>query len=143
MIDQLSVSLPNRPGRLAAMCRLIGEWGIQIHALMVAETVDFSIVRLICDRPRATASRLVSSGYAAITSRLVAIEVDNVPGALGTVLDRLASFDLNVDYAYSCSFGNRAVDVVKVSGEPLEVKLAQTGLTLLDGPDLYETDDER
>lgn len=142
MIDQLSVCLPNRPGRLAEMCRLLGEWGIQIHALMVAETVDFNIVRLICDKPRTTTARLVELGYAAVTSRLVAIELKNVPGELGTVLDRLASFDLNVDYAYSCPVPGGVADVVKVSGEPLEVKLAQTGLTLLDAADLYVTDGE-
>lgn len=142
MIYQLSVCLPNRPGRLAEMCRLLGEWGVQIRALMVAETVDFNIVRLICDRPRATTARLVEHGYAAVTSRLIAVELRNVPGELGEVLDRLASFDLNIDYAYSCPVPRGVADVIKVSGEPLEVKLAQTGLTLLEASDLYVADDE-
>lgn len=141
MIDQLSVCLPNRPGRLACMCSLLGEWGVQIHAVTVAETVDFSIVRMICDRPRTCAKRLVEHGYAAITTRLVAVELENVPGALGAVLDRLASCDLNVDYAYSCPIGERVIDVIKVSGEPLQVKLADTGLTLLDGSALYAPDE--
>ena len=39
MIDQLTVCLPDGPGRLAAMCGLLGRKGVQIHALMVAETV--------------------------------------------------------------------------------------------------------
>ncbi|WP_455136932.1 hypothetical protein [Thermophilibacter sp.] len=141
MIDQLSVCLPNRPGRLAEVCRLLGEWGVQIHAVTIAENVDFSIVRLICDRPRATAERLVRRGFDAVTTRLVAVEVADVPGALGSLLDRLASCDLNVDYAYACSLGGRTVDVIHVSGEPLDVKLAETGLALLDGDDLYVADE--
>ncbi|MBM6774865.1 hypothetical protein [Olsenella profusa] len=142
MIDQLSVSLPNRPGSLAQMCRLLGEWGLQIHAFMVADTSDFSIVRIICDQPRTACARLAERGYAAITSRLAAVEVENVPGAFGALLERLASYDLNVEYAYCCSLGSRVVDLIKVSGEPLAVKLAQTGLVFLDAAELYVPDEE-
>lgn len=142
MIDQLSVCLPNRPGRLAEMCRLLGSWNIQIHAIMVAETVDFSIVRIICDRPRATAARLAELGFDAISTRVVAVELENVPGALGTLLDKIASYDLNVEYAYSCSFDGRTVDVIKVSGEPLEVKLVNTRLAFVDASELYALDED-
>lgn len=142
MIDQLSVCLPNRPGRLAEMCRLLGSWNTQIHAIMVAETVDFSIVRIICDRPRTTAARLAERGFDAITTRVVAVELENVPGALGTLLDKIASYDLNVEYAYSCSFDGRTVDVIKVSGEPLEVKLVNTGLSFVDASELYALDED-
>ena len=48
MIEQLTVCLPDGPGKLAAMCGLLGHNGVQIHALMVAETVDFGIIRVIC-----------------------------------------------------------------------------------------------
>lgn len=142
MIDQLSVCLPNRPGRLAEMCRLLGSWSTQIHAIMVAETVDFSIVRIICDRPRTTAARLAERGFDAITTRVVAVELENVPGALATLLDKIASYDLNVEYAYSCSFDGRTVDVIKVSGEPLEVKLVNTGLSFVDASELYALDED-
>ena len=142
MIDQLSVCLPNRPGALAEVCRWLGEQGVQIYAVTVAESVDFSAVRRICDRPRSCAARLTECGLLAVTSRLVAVELEDVPGALGDVLDRLASCDLNVEYAYGCSVGDRAVDVIKVTGEPLEVKLAETGLRLLSGADLYVVDED-
>lgn len=142
MIDQLTVCLPNRPGRLAKMCGLLGAWGVQIHAVMVADTTDFSIVRIVCDRPRSTARRLSELGFDAVTTRLVAVELENVPGALGRVLDRLASSDLNVEYAYCCSLEGRTVDLVKVSGEPLSVKLASCGLDFLAPSDLYDVDQD-
>ncbi len=142
MIDQLTVSLPDEPGMLAGMCRLLGKCEVQIHALMVAETVDFGIVRIICDKPCATAAMLRDNGYNAMTSQVVAVEVNNVPGALGNVLDRLASCDLNVEYAYSCSLDNKTVDVVKVTGEPLQVKLGDCGLKLLSPDEVYVVDEE-
>lgn len=140
MIDQLTVCLPDGPGKLAAMCKLLGQEGVQIHALMVAETVDFGIIRVICDKPRTTAAMLREKGYNAMCARVVAAEVENVPGALGRLLDRLASCDLNVEYAYTCSMGARTVDVIKATGEPLEIKLRESGLAFLEAKDLYETD---
>ncbi len=142
MIDQLTVSLPDEPGMLAGMCRLLGKCEVQIHALMVAETVDFGIVRIICDKPSVTAAMLRDNGYNAMTSQVVAVEVNNVPGALGNVLDRLASCDLNVEYAYSCSLDNKTVDIVKVTGEPLQVKLGDCGLKLLSPDEVYVVDEE-
>lgn len=140
MIDQLTVCLPDGPGKLAGLCHVLGENGVQIHALMVAETVDFGIIRVICDRPRTTAVMLRERGFNAMCARVVAAEVDNVPGALGRLLDRLASSDLNVEYAYTCSVDERTVDVIKVTGEPLEIKLRESGLRFLEASDLYAVD---
>lgn len=142
MIEQLTACLPNEPGRLATMCRVLGEQGAQIFAIMVAETTDFGIVRVVCDRPHAMARILSSMGMSVTTSRIVAVELDNVPGALAAVLDRLAACDLNVEYAYSCPIEGRTVSLVKVSGEPVEVKLADAGLSLLAPEDLYVVDEE-
>ena len=141
MIEQLVVCLPAKPGKLARMCRVMGEEGVQIHALMVSENVDVTLVRLICDRPRATAGLLSDLGYDATTTDAVAIQVDNVPGALARLLDKLHSCDLKVAYAYSCSPDDRTVDVVKVSGEPIDIKLMESGLSCLEPEDLYVPDE--
>ena len=36
--------------------------------------------------------------------------------------------------------GERTVDVIKATGEPLEIKLRESGLAFLEAKDLYETD---
>ena len=59
MIDQLTVCLPNEPGKLAQMSRAMGANNIQIHALMVADTTDFGIIRIVCDRPQDALSLLL------------------------------------------------------------------------------------
>ena len=38
MIEQLTVFLENRSGRLAELTRTLGDAGINMHALMVADT---------------------------------------------------------------------------------------------------------
>ncbi len=121
MIDQLTVCLPNEPGKLAQMSRAMGANNIQIHALMVADTTDFGIIRIVCD---------------ATLTQVVGIEVSDVPGGLGVLLDHLASADLNVEYAYTCPMGGRTVDIVKVTGEPLAIKLRESGLMMVSAEEL-------
>ena len=53
MIEQLSVFLENSTGRLAELARALGDAGINMRALMVADTEEFGVVRIICDRPKA------------------------------------------------------------------------------------------
>ena len=47
MISQLTVFLENEKGRLAAACRTVSEAGINMHALNVADTADFGVVRML------------------------------------------------------------------------------------------------
>lgn len=140
MIDQLTVFLPNEPGTLAAMAKVLGEANIQMHALMVADTADFGIVRIICDTPKAASKALEAAGYRANTAQVVAVEVDNVPGGLAVLLAKLAKVRLNVEYAYCASIGDRTVDVLKLSGEPIGAKLVQAGVRDLDPADVYAVD---
>ncbi len=142
MIDQLTVFLPNEPGTLADMARVLGENNIQMHALMVADTADFGIVRIICDTPKAASRALGDAGYRAATTKVVALEVENVPGGLARALAKLAKVRLNVEYAYCTSIGSRTVDVLKLTGDPIEAKLVQAGLKDLEPEDVYTPDAE-
>ena len=72
----------------------------------------------------------------ATTQRSPGIEVSDVPGGLGVLLDHLVSADLNVEYAYTCPMGGRTVDIVKVTGEPLAIKLRESGLTMVSSEEL-------
>ena len=46
-VDQLSIFLENRAGRLAEVTRTLAESGVNIRALSLADTSDFGILRLI------------------------------------------------------------------------------------------------
>ncbi|MBM6988870.1 MAG: hypothetical protein I3I99_04645, partial [Olsenella umbonata] len=46
MIKQVTVFLPNRPGTLERMSQALGAANIQVMGLMVADSSDFSCVRL-------------------------------------------------------------------------------------------------
>lgn len=140
MIEQLSVSLENEPGQLAKMATFIGAGGIQIYGYTISESSDFAIVRLVCDRPRATARRLAEAGYHVCVTPVLAVLVDDVPGGLGRVMGSLASVELNVEYAYCCMTGGQVVDAICVTGGPIAYKLASVPFKTLDPAEVYQPD---
>ena len=53
-VKQISTFLENKPGALAAFTKTLQESNIDLHALSLAETEDFGIVRVIVDDPLST-----------------------------------------------------------------------------------------
>lgn len=49
MIKQISVFLENKSGRLVRVAQILGEAGINIRGISIADTSDFGILRLIVD----------------------------------------------------------------------------------------------
>ena len=142
MIEQLSVFLENKSGRLAELARVLGDAGINMHALMVADTEEFGVVRIICDHPARAREVLGSAGFGVSTTPVVAVEIPDHPGGLADVLEKLGSTGMNVEYAY-CFVGLRgraAVDVLKVDDEAAAGVLREAGFPVLEPSDLYEGD---
>jgi len=116
MVKQLTVFLENSPGRLAALTRAIGDAGINMRALMVADTAEFGVVRIICDDPAFAQSVLEAAGYGVTVTDVIAVVVPDRPGGLADVLEVLGAADINVEYAYCFvrPSGRGAIDVFRV-----------------------------
>ena len=116
MVKQLTVFLENSPGRLARLTRSLGDAGVNMRALMVADTAEFGVVRIICDRPEDAKSALDESGFSVSVTDVIAVAVPDRPGGLADILEVLGSEGMNVEYAY-CFVepgGEAAVDVFRV-----------------------------
>ncbi len=118
MISQLTVFLENEKGRLAAACRDRADAGINMHALNLADTADFGVVRMLCDTPEAAAGALEAAGYRATVTPVLAVRVPNVPGGLARLLSFMDEQEANIEYGYCFSVNDDvAVDVLKVDGD--------------------------
>lgn len=138
MIDQLSVMLANDKGRLTALTRMLGDRGVQMHALTVADTNEFGIVRIICDKPEAAKVLLDEAGFQAAVTRVCAVKVPNVPGGTAQVFEAIDAAGANVEYAYCfASAEDGAVLAIKAS-EDVTAMLSEAGFTVLHPQDLYE-----
>jgi len=143
VIEQVSVFLENKSGRLAELTRTLGDAGINMHALMVADTADFGVVRIICDAPERAKELLDAAGFGASLTHVLAVEVPDRPGGLADLLEALQSADLNVEYAYCfvepCG-GTAAVDVFRVDDQRAEAVLSAAGFRVLAPSELYAPD---
>lgn len=142
MIEQLSVFLENTSGRLAELTRALGDGQVDMHALMVADTAEFGVVRIICDRPSHAKRVLEEAGFSSSVTAVVAVEVPDRPGGLADLLEALGAEVLNVEYAYCFvrPSGSCAVDVFKVDDPRAADVLAAAGFTVLPPSALYQPD---
>lgn len=139
MIKQLTVFLENSPGRLAQLTRALGDANVNMRALMVADTAEFGVVRVICDDPEAAKRALEQAGFAVSINEVLAVEVPDRPGGLADVLEALGGAGLNVEYAY-CFVeprGTAAVDVFRVADVSAATDaLTAAGLRVMSAADL-------
>lgn len=117
MVKQITVFLENSEGRLSALCRCLGDAGVSMKALTIAETSEYGLIRIIADDPQNCVKVLTDGGFHASLTDVTAIEVPNRAGGLADLLDKLADLDLNIEYGYCFSTeADRAVDVLKIKG---------------------------
>ena len=117
MIDQITVFLENSEGRLAALCRTLAWAGINMHSLVIADTTDYGVVRIICDDPARAIDVLKSADYRVISTKVAAIGVPNEPGGLAKLLATLDELGQNIEDGYCFTInGGMACDILKISG---------------------------
>ena len=100
-VEQLSIFLENRPGRLAEVIAALAENSINLRALSLADTLEFGVLRLITDRPEDARKALNDKGFSAQVTDVVAVEVPDKPGGLSRILSAFADNGINVEYMYA------------------------------------------
>jgi len=138
---QLSVFLENKRGRLAEVTKVLGDNGINIRALFIADTSDFGILRMIVDDTRKAVDILKTNNFTVRENDVVAVEVPDEPGGLSKVLAVLSVNDLNVEYLYCFADKNRnaAIDVMRVEDVTKAVDVLQNAnIKLLGQKELNE-----
>jgi len=112
---QLTVSLPNKLGMLAKVCRVLADAKVNILAISVVEATEVGLVRLIVDDPRSGARALEEQKFSVIQTPVRLIELPNKLGALAEMAERLVQRKVNVDFIYgSTAFGrNKSILVIE------------------------------
>jgi hypothetical protein len=100
-VHEVTARLENKPGRLAKICAALGNEKINIRALSVMDTAERSVLRLVVDEIEPTGKVLTSLGTEFEHAEVLAVEMDNRPGTLSKVLERLAEEHINIEYAYA------------------------------------------
>jgi hypothetical protein len=110
-IQQISVFLENKPGRLAHVARVLKENKINIRALTIADTSDFGILRMIVTNPEAGYEKLKAAGFTVKLNQVIAVEIDDREGIFYDIMCLCDTNNLNVEYTYSYveQYSNKAI----------------------------------
>ena len=100
-ITQLSVFLQNQKGCLYDIIKILGDAGIDIKTLTLAESREFGVLRLIVDQPEEALKRLRAEKHVASLTEIVAVEVEDRPGGLAKVLKVFSDHGINIEYMYA------------------------------------------
>lgn len=133
-IKQISVFLENRKGRLYEVCSLLGQAGINIRALTIAETESFGVLRMVVNKPDEAVHLFRTHNITANLTDVVAVEVPDRPGGLAEVLQVLSTQNVNVEYMYGFveKFSEKALLVFRFD-DPVEAirTLTSAGISVV------------
>ncbi len=99
-VKQLSVFVENRTGTMVEIIQVLGECGIDIRALSIADTTDFGILRLIVSDPERALSALKERNIT-VSIEVIGVKLVDRPGGLANVLTILRDGDISVEYMYA------------------------------------------
>ncbi|MBW1981609.1 MAG: ACT domain-containing protein [Deltaproteobacteria bacterium] len=139
-VEQISIFLENKAGRLAEVTRILGQGNINIRALSLADTSDFGILRLIVNDHEKAKEILKEHGFTVGRTEVVAVEVEDKPGGLNKILQILFEAHINVEYMYAFvqQSGQNAVLIFRFDDIDAAVDvLRRNGVTVIEGKKLY------
>jgi hypothetical protein len=96
MTRHFVVQLENRPGELAHLARALAARGIDIRQIAGGGEGRFGFAFLSTDDEEATANVLTGMGVPFISGETVVADVEDRPGALADVTEKLAAAGINV-----------------------------------------------
>jgi hypothetical protein len=139
-IQQLSVFVENKLGRLRAPCEALAAAGINVTTLSLADTQQYGILRLVIRDWQKAKQVLEQSDFVVTVTEVLAIEVCDRPGGLVEVLRAIEDAKINVEYMYAFAekVNDRAALIFRVKDPDAAVAaLANSAVTLLPNVDLF------
>ena len=137
-IRQISLFSENKSGKLANIASNLKNADVNIRAFTIAEAGDFGIVRMVVDKPDVAHSVLHDAGFTVSETKVLGIEMDDVPGSLSVIADVLGKHNINIDYAYAfVAKSDVALLIVRVDDIKSALKvLSNANVKLIDMNDI-------
>ena len=131
-IKHISIFLQNTAGRIADVKKVLKDNSINLRALMIADTQDFGILRIITDDSDKALDVLKKANFTTKTTDVIAISVSDEVGALCDVMTLFQNNNINIEYLYASleKNGNNAIIIFKVEdADKALIVVEQNGLS--------------
>src|SRR6266568_3044271 len=118
-VIQFSVFTPNKVGRLHDLIRLLSAKNVHVLGLMVLDTTDSAIIRIVVDNPDGARELLIAEDFPFTESNLVVVEAN--PTDLNRLMSALLEAELNIHYLYSFILYPQGKPILGLSVEDNEI----------------------
>lgn len=135
-IQQLSVFLENREGRLDEVLKVLAKNDVNIVALSLADTSEYGMLRMIVSEPEKGKAALKEEGITSMLTDVVALRVPHAAGSLSKAMHQIVEGKVNVEYMYAFANGSDAAAVLKSDDPGRVVEILKNS-----GFDVYSADE--
>ncbi|NLE02750.1 MAG: amino acid-binding protein [Fibrobacter sp.] len=138
-VEQISIFLENKTGRLANVAQVLKDNSINIRALTVADSTDFGILRMIVNYPDKAFEVLKSSGFMVKKSDIIAVQIEDKTGLFFEIMELCNNNGLNIEYTYSFveQNSNKAILFLRFDNPDMAIDLfIRNGYKLLKNEEL-------
>ena len=94
---EVNLRLPNNPGALAGVCRLLSDERVNVLAMALDAAGQ---LRLVLDNHVHGAAVLREHHHQVVEREVIVTSIPNVPGSLAPALRLVSDADVNIEYAY-------------------------------------------
>ncbi len=139
-ITQLSVFLENKPGRLQHVLKVLADRAVNIRTLTIAEVSDFGILRMIVNKPEEAYAALKAEHVTCSRTDVLAVALEDTPGALYGLIDAFSKRSLNIEYMYAFTDRHDACSIMIFRFDDIEAAktaLAEEGYTVMKRGDIH------
>ena len=105
-INQLSIFLENKKGNLYKALNVLSGGNVNIRALSLADTSGFAILRIVVDNPVKGKEVLEENNFIVKNTDIVAVELNDTPGGLSSILKILDDNNIDLEYLYAFTHEN-------------------------------------
>lgn len=100
-VNQIAVFLENREGSLSDFAMVLAKANVEIIAMSIADTQEFGILRVITKDNKKALEALKKEGFAANSTNLIGIAIDDRADSLAEVMGLLKESSISIEYMYS------------------------------------------
>lgn len=117
-VEQLSIFLENRTGRLHEITQILADAKVSIETINLVEAGDFGILRMVTNNAANTKKILDEKGISVKITPVIVVEILDKVGCFNRVVSLLQEIDIH--YTYTVNSHDIGAFIIKVSETDIE-----------------------
>ena len=114
-VNQISIFVENKYGKLSEILALLANENIRIIAATVADTSEYGILRLIVTESEKAYNILKSNNVSANLTDVLAITIESSAGSFAKTLKYFTQSGISIEYMYCFSLKEKSVVILRTN----------------------------